>query len=195
MSPLKQIPSSPHCINISILWDGEEMSNWPKTIMLGTKTCPRHHVKCNLLSLRKLLPIYTSSGHMKGLPVSKTRDHLKNQSMKCSLLGETGWLGKQAIALGAVPGKGTLGQEELWLKGVRAQEENPLMVLNTHAINLDLWLITGNKKTVTEPHWEMSLTVMLLSGTEVERRRWGPADVFPAWIQSPQMAQLTLSKV
>lgn len=171
------------------------MSNWPKIITLSTKTCPRHHVKCNLLSLRKLLPIHPSSGHMKGIPVSKTRDHVKNQSMKCSLLEETGLPGKQAAVLGAVPGKEALGQEQLQLKGVRAQEENPLMVHNTRAINLDLWLITGTKQTVTEPHWEMSLTTMHLKGTEMGRRRWGPADVFPAWIQSPQMAQLTLSKV
>lgn len=114
MSPLKQPPSSVHHINISMLQDGEENNQlaknnnaWLKNKIVPHATTPPGE---------NCLPFMQVQGTLKGIPVRKTRDHLKNQSMKYSLWGKPQWLGKQPAVLRAVCVKENMGSGKALIK-------------------------------------------------------------------------------
>lgn len=138
MSPLKQLPSSIHHINISKLRDGEENNQRAKNNNAWLKNNAVPHA--TIAPRVNCFPFMQVQGTLKDIPVPKTRDNLKNWSMKYSLLGEPQWLGKQAADRQVVCVKGNMGSGKSWLKGVCVQEGNSLIGNITRAINLDLWL-------------------------------------------------------
>lgn len=152
----------------------KKTANWPKIITPGSKTTPCQ--KQPPLLERTIFHLCKFRAHWRASPVPKTRDHLKNQSMKCSLLGETPWVGKQVVDLEQSTRQEIWKQGKPWLKGTCAQEGNPLIENNPCAINLKLWLLIWNGDTVTQPHWETSFTVMRLmwhkGGEEKAGRSW-----------------------